>query len=108
SMAPAMQAGAELAVKEVSDSGLLLDGSTVTLAQGDSTCADAAAATATVERLITAEKVKGIVGGMCSGETIASLENVAVPNGIVMISPSATSPALSTIEDNGLFFRTSP
>ena len=25
-----------------------------------------------------------------------------------MISPSATSPALSTIEDNGLFFRTSP
>ncbi|RMC36649.1 ABC transporter substrate-binding protein [Paracoccus alkanivorans] len=108
SMAPAMQAGAELAVKEVSDSGLLLDGSTVTLVQGDSTCADAAAATATVERLITAEKVKGIVGGMCSGEAIASLENVAVPNGIVMVSPSATSPALSTIEDNGLFFRTSP
>lgn len=108
SMAPAMQSGAELAVMEVSDSGLLLDGSTVTLVQGDSTCADAAAATATVERLITAEKVKGIVGGMCSGETIASLENVAVPNGIVMISPSATSPALSEIEDDGLFFRTSP
>ncbi|SIS65917.1 ABC transporter substrate-binding protein [Paracoccus saliphilus] len=108
SMAPAMQAGAELAVKEVSESGLLLDGSTVTLVQGDSTCADAAAATATVERLITAEGVKGIVGGMCSGETIASLENVAVPNGIVMISPSATSPALSEIEDEGLFFRTSP
>ncbi|RNF33096.1 ABC transporter substrate-binding protein [Paracoccus methylarcula] len=108
SMAPAMQAGAELAAKEISDSGLLLDGSTVTLVKGDSTCADAAAATATVERLITAEKVRGIVGGMCSGETIASLENVAVPNGIVMISPSATSPALSEIEDNGLFFRTSP
>lgn len=108
SMAPAMRDGAELAMKEISDSGLLLDGSTVTPVEGDSTCADAAAATATVERLITAEKVKGIVGGMCSGETIASLENVAKPNGIVMISPSATSPALSTIEDNDLFFRTSP
>lgn len=108
SMAPAMQKGAELAMKEVTDSKLLLDGSTVTAVQGDSTCADAAAATATVERLITAEHVRGIVGGMCSGETIASLENVAKPNGIVMISPSATSPALSTIEDNGLFFRTSP
>lgn len=108
SLAPDIHAGAELAVKEVSESGALLDGSTVTLVQGDSTCADAAAATATVERLITAEGVKGIVGGMCSGETIASLENVAMPNGIVMISPSATSPALSTIEDNGLFFRTSP
>ena len=108
SMAPGMAAGAELAMKEVTDSGLLLDGSTVVPVQGDSTCIDAAAATATVERLITAEGVKGIVGGMCSGEAIASLQNVAVPNGVVMISPSATSPALSTIEDNGLFFRTSP
>ena len=108
SMAPGMAAGAEMAMKEVSDSGLLLDGSTVVPVRGDSTCIDAAAATATVERLITAEGVKGIVGGMCSGEAIASLQNVAVPNGVVMISPSATSPALSTIEDNGLFFRTSP
>ncbi|WP_207101965.1 ABC transporter substrate-binding protein [Paracoccus shandongensis] len=108
SLAPGMRSGAELAIKEVSDSKLLLDGSTVVPVQGDSTCIDAAAATATVERLITAEGVKGIVGGMCSGEAIASLQNVAVPNGVVMISPSATSPALSTIEDNGLFFRTSP
>lgn len=108
SMAPDMANGAELAMKEVTESGLLLDGSTVTAVQGDSTCADAAAAVATVERLISAEGVKGIIGGMCSGETIASLENVAKPNGIVMISPSATSPALSDIEDNGLFFRTSP
>jgi branched-chain amino acid transport system substrate-binding protein len=108
SLAPNMKAGADLAMKEVTDSKLLLEGSTVAGAQGDSTCIDAAAATAAVERLITAEGVKGIVGGMCSGETIASLENVALPNGIVMISPSATSPALSTIEDNGLFFRTSP
>ncbi|TGN67794.1 branched-chain amino acid ABC transporter substrate-binding protein [Paracoccus liaowanqingii] len=108
SMAPAMQQGAELAMKEVTDSGLLLDGSTVTAVTGDSTCIDAAAATATVERLIASEGVKGIIGGMCSGETIASLENVAKANGVVMISPSATSPALSTIEDDGLFFRTSP
>ncbi|MEO1909567.1 MAG: ABC transporter substrate-binding protein [Paracoccus sp. (in: a-proteobacteria)] len=108
SMAPAMQQGAELAMKEVSDSGLLLDGTTVASVTGDSTCIDAAAATATVERLIAAEGVKGIMGGMCSGETIASLENVAKANGMVMISPSATSPALTTIEDDGLFFRTAP
>jgi len=38
----------------------------------------------------------------------STLTNVAMPNGMVMISPSATSPALSTIEDNGLFFRTAP
>lgn len=108
SMSPAMASGAELAMKEVSDSGLFLGGSTVVGVRGDSTCIDAAAASATVEKLITADGVKGIVGGMCSGETTASLQNVALPKGIVMISPSATSPALSTLEDNGLFFRTAP
>jgi len=108
SIAPPIASGAELAMKEVSDSGKLLGGDTVTPVRGDSTCVDAAAATATVERMVTSDGVKGIVGGMCSGETIASLTNVAVPNGVVMISPSATSPALSTIDDNGLFFRTSP
>ena len=64
--------------------------------------------TGAVERLVTADKVNGIVGGMCSGETIATLEKVGVPNGVVMISPSATSPALTTIDDKGFFFRTSP
>ncbi|ARO14569.1 Branched-chain amino acid ABC transporter, periplasmic substrate-binding protein [Ketogulonicigenium robustum] len=108
SIAPAMTAAVELASGEANASGLLLDGSTITVVTGDSTCIDAAAATATAERLITVEGVKGIVGGMCSGETIAQLQNVAVPNGVVMISPSATSPALTTVEDNGLFFRTSP
>ncbi|MEO0910212.1 MAG: ABC transporter substrate-binding protein, partial [Pseudomonadota bacterium] len=51
---------------------------------------------------------KAIVGGDCSGVTGATLQNVARPNGIVMISPSATSPGLSTAEDDGLFFRTAP
>ena len=108
SLAGPMAAGAELAMKEVSDSGKLLGGATVTPVRADSTCIDAAAATAAVERIITTDRVAGIVGGMCSGETTASLQNVAMPNGVVMISPSATSPALSTLEDNGLFFRTSP
>jgi branched-chain amino acid transport system substrate-binding protein len=76
--------------------------------RGDSTCIDAGAATAVAERLITSDGVSGIIGGDCSGVTGAMLANVAVPNGVVMISPSATSPALSTAEDNGLFFRTAP
>ena len=108
SMSPNMEKSAQMAMKEVSDSGKLLDGSTVVAVTADNTCADAAASVAAVERLVTSEGVKGIMGGMCSGETIASLEKVGVPNGIVMISPSATSPALSTIDDKGFFFRTSP
>ncbi|AVO36443.1 ABC transporter substrate-binding protein [Pukyongiella litopenaei] len=109
SLAPDMAAGANLAIDEVNASGLFLDGaSTVTAVNGDTGCVDAGLAVASAERLVTSDKVNGIVGGMCSGETTASLQNVALPNGMVMISPSATSPALTTIEDNGLFFRTSP
>ena len=110
SLTPSMGDGAELAMKEVTDSGLLLDSATVTSVRADSTCIDAGAATAAAERLVTADKVDGIVGADCSGVTGAILTNVAVPNGVVMISPSATSPGLSHVnnEDNGLFFRTSP
>ena len=108
SLTPPMAAGAELAMKEVSDSGALLGGKKVVSVRADSTCVDAAAATAATERIVTSDKVNAIVGGDCSGVTIAMLKNVAKANGIVMISPSATSPALSTIEDGGLFFRTAP
>ena len=108
SLTPPMAKAAELAMKEVSDSGAFLGGSKVVSVRGDSTCTDSAAARAATERLVTSDKVNAIVGGDCSGVTIAMLQNVAMPNGVVMISPSATSPALSTLKDNGLFFRTAP
>ena len=108
SLTTSMAAAAEMAMAEATASKLLLDGSTVTSVRADSTCVDSAAATAAAERLVTADKVAGIVGADCSGVTGAVLQNVARPNGIVMISPSATSPALSTAEDDGLFFRTAP
>ncbi|TCP61408.1 amino acid/amide ABC transporter substrate-binding protein (HAAT family) [Rhodovulum bhavnagarense] len=108
SLAPPIADGHELALKEASDSGLFLGGSTITTIRGDSTCVDAAAATAVVERLVTSDRVSGVLGPMCSGATGAVVTNVAVPNGVVAISASATSPALSDIADNGLFFRTAP
>jgi branched-chain amino acid transport system substrate-binding protein len=108
SLTPHMAAGAELAMKEVTDAGSLLGGMKVTPVRADSTCVDAAAATAAATRLITSDGIKAIMGADCSGVTGAILSNVALPNGIVMISPSATSPGLSTVEDNGLFFRTAP
>lgn len=108
SLTPAMAGGAELAMSEVSESGKLLGGKTVMPVRADSTCIDSGAATAAAERLVTSDGVKGIMGADCSGVTGAVLSNVALANGIVMISPSATSPALSAAEDNGLFFRTAP
>ncbi|KAG1715469.1 Leu/Ile/Val-binding 3 [Nymphon striatum] len=95
-------------MKEVNESGKFLDGVTLVPVRADSTCVDSAAATAAAERLITTDGIVAIMGADCSGVTGAVLSNVAVPNGVPMISPSATSPALSTAEDNGLFFRTAP
>ncbi len=103
---PNMAAAAELAFQEANDSGLL--DMQLNPVRADSTCIDSAAATAAAERLITADNVAAIVGADCSGVTIAIVNNVAVPNGVVMVSPSATSPALTTIDDDGYFFRTAP
>ncbi len=105
---PGMAASAELAFKEASDSGKLPGGATLNPVRGDSTCVDAAAATTAATNLVTGEGVVAIMGADCSGVTTAIANNVAVPNGVVMISPSATSPALSTIKDDGYFFRTAP
>ena len=107
SLTPAMAASAELAFKEASDSGSLLNGSTIITERADSTCVDSAAAVAAAEGLI-AGGVNAIMGADCSGVTGAIAKNVAVPNGVVMISPSATSPGLTDLADNGFFFRTAP
>ena len=107
SLTPAMADSAELAFKEASDSGSLLGGATISPMRADSTCVDSAAATAAAEGLISGG-VAAIMGADCSGVTGAIATNVAVPNGVVMISPSATSPGLTTLDDKGFFFRTAP
>ncbi|WP_424931072.1 ABC transporter substrate-binding protein [Amaricoccus macauensis] len=108
SITPGMAAGAEMAFTEASESGALPGGATLNVVRGDSTCIDAAAATTAAETLVTSDNVVAIMGADCSGVTTAIANNVAVPNGVVMVSPSATSPALSTIDDNDFFFRTAP
>jgi len=108
SLTPDMAASAELAFKEASDSGMLLNGTIIEPIRADSTCVDASAATAAAERLVTSDKVVAIMGADCSGVTTAVANSVAVPNGVVLISPSATTPALSSIDDKDLFFRTAP
>ncbi|MHA6345108.1 ABC transporter substrate-binding protein [Roseivivax sp. CAU 1761] len=108
SLTPGMAASAELALTEINDSGNFLEGKTLVPVRADSTCVDSAAATAAAERLVTTDGVVAIMGADCSGVTGAVLSNVAVPNGVPMISPSATSPGLSEAQDNDLFFRTAP
>lgn len=106
SLTPQMADAGELAIAEVNESGLLLDGITVTTTRGDSAC-NAGDGQAVAERMV-GEGVVAILGSDCSGATGAILQNVALPNGIALLSASSTSPGLSTVEDNDLFFRTAP
>lgn len=108
SITPHMADAAEMAFREISESGLFLGGQTITPIRADSTCVDSSAAQAAAERMISSDGVVAIMGADCSGVTMAVLQNVAMSAGVPMISPSATSPAFTTTESNGLFFRTAP
>jgi branched-chain amino acid transport system substrate-binding protein len=107
SLVPPIYEGAKLAVKHVNEQGGIVGGQLV-MVQGDSTCADATAASNAADRMVNAEKVTALVGPLCSGETIAAANSAAIPGGVVIVSPAATSPALSTIDDKDLLFRTTP
>ncbi len=108
SVTPHMADSAEMAWNEINEAGGILDGQMIGSVRADSTCLDSSAAQAAAERLISADGVAAIMGADCSGVTMSVLQNVAMSAGVPMISPSATSPAFTTTESNGMFFRTSP
>ena len=103
SLTPPIYAGAKLAIDQVN-----AQGGNITLLKGDSTCADATAASNVADRMVNSENVTALVGPMCSGATIAAANNAAIPGGVTLISPSATSPALTDLNDNDLVYRTAP
>lgn len=59
-------------------------------------------------KLVESDGVSVIAGPMASSETIPTAENVTVDAGVPVISPSATSPEITGLDDNGLVFRTPP
>jgi branched-chain amino acid transport system substrate-binding protein len=106
-LVPPIHEGAKLAVKQINEQGGILDGQLV-MVQGDSTCADATAAANAADRMVNAEKVTALVGPLCSGETIAAANSAAIPGNVIIVSPAATSPALTAIDDKDTLFRTTP
>lgn len=106
SFIPPLQNAANLAIKHVNDQGGLLDGKAVA-AYGDTTGAAQAAVDA-AGKLVNVENVPIIMGALMSGTTIAAANAVSIPAGVVQISPTATSPAMTDIQDNDLLFRIVP
>lgn len=106
SFIPPLQNAANLAVKHVNDNGGLLDGQAVAV-YGDTTGSSQGAVDA-AGKLINVENVPIIMGALMSGTTIAAAEAAAIPAGVVQISPTATAPAMTDINDNDLLYRIVP
>lgn len=106
SLAPPIVAGAQLAFDQVNAQGGLLGGQIVTIT-GDSAC-DPSVAGPAADKLVNTDQVTAMVGAFCTGATIGAATAAGIPGGVVQISPSASAPALTTLEDNDLVFRTTP
>ena len=94
------------AVADINANGGVL-GDPLWLVVADSQC-DAKAAVDAANKLVNVEQVVAIAGAICSGGTIGAAEAVTVPAGVVSVSPSATSPAITGLDDKDLVFRTAP
>lgn len=108
SLTPPIFDGAQLAVTQINEQGGILDGQTLEMPSGDTTCSDASAASNSADRMVNSEDVTAIVGALCTGATIAAANNAAIPGGVVMVSPASTAPAVTELDDNDLVFRTVP
>ena len=99
---------AELAAAAyINANGGMWGGDTLVLASGDSGC-DAKAGVDAATKIVNVEQASIIVGPLCSGATIGATQAVTIPAGVVNISPSATSPAITGLDDNDLVFRVCP
>jgi ABC-type branched-subunit amino acid transport system substrate-binding protein len=95
-----------------------LAGAQVNAAAGDSglkltlitedTKTDPQAAQEAATKLIESDGVSAIAGPWGTPELIPTAENVTVAAGIPLVTPSATGPDLTTLDDDGLVFRTPP
>jgi branched-chain amino acid transport system substrate-binding protein len=105
--APAILDAVNLAVDEVNANGGILDGRKLQVIIAD-TKGTAEGAVAAASKLVTTDGVAALVGDLTTGTTLAAAEKVAIPNGVLQISPSATSPVLTRLEDHDLVFRLVP
>ena len=94
----------QLAVDQINAAGGV-NGQPIELVQGDSATSPQQAVEE-ARRLIELEGVSAIVGPAGSGETLPVAESVTGPAGVLEVTMSATSPALTIAKDNDFLFRT--
>lgn len=103
---PSLRNAADLAAKHINLAGGVL-GAEIALVHKD-TGTDRDIAKDNAIRLVEEEKVGAIVGAPSSGVTVHVARSVTIPRHVVLISPSSTSPDITTLEDDDFVFRTAP
>ena len=101
---PSIVLATDLAALLINEAGGI-DGRPVELIHRDSGTSPQIATDA-ASALVNVDGVEAIVGSLSSGVTLAVAESVTIPNGVVLVSPASTSPAISSLDDNDTVFRT--
>ncbi len=96
-----------LAAQHINDAGGVLDGRQIEVVSEDGATSDVTSVDA-ARKLVNVDGVSALVGPLASGITLAVANAVTIDNEVPQISPSATSPALTVLEDNDFVFRTAP
>jgi branched-chain amino acid transport system substrate-binding protein len=104
---PPLLDSVKLAVDQVNQQGGILNGGKLSFAVADTQGSPQGAIDAAT-KLVNVEGVAAIVGALTSGGTIAAAQTVAIPAGILMLSPTATAPSMTQMSDNDFLFRLVP
>jgi len=99
-----MMNGLRLAQEDINAAGGPL-GREIELNDED-TNTDATQGVNAASKLVETDGVPYLIGAVSSGVTISIAESVTIPNGVLHNTPASSSPAISTLEDDDLVFRT--
>src|SRR5918994_2844824 len=98
--------GIQLAIDQVNEAGGVLGQQVELVAADDATNPQVGVDAA--QRIVNVDGVAGIIGALSSGVTIPIASTVSATAGVPQISTASTSPVISTLDDNGFLFRTTP
>ncbi|MFI7704801.1 ABC transporter substrate-binding protein [Nonomuraea sp. NPDC049480] len=104
-LGPPMFTGVDLALKEINEAGGVL-GKPVAKSDTDSGDTTTNIASQSADKLL-AQKVDAIVGAASSSVSESVIDKI-VGAGVLQFSPANTSDAFTSIDDDGLYFRTAP
>jgi branched-chain amino acid transport system substrate-binding protein len=103
---PPLLDSVKLAVDQVNQQGGILGGQLSFVVADTQGTPQGAIDAAT--KLVNVEGANIVVGALTSGGTIAAAQSVVIPAGIPMVSPTATAPSISGLEDGDMVFRLVP